>query len=101
MSDWKYQRIIVPVVSVELLRLKAANTTEYYDEAWVAMYNATDGEPKTSNLVGRFPDFNRSLGYRDTCYGKAAKHLNIHQSSLSRFYFTLTDTEFSESLKCV
>ena len=84
-----------------LLRRSAANTTEYYDEAWVAIYNATDGEPKTSNLAGRFSHFNRFFGDRETCNGKAAKHLNIHQSSLSRFAFTLTDTEFSENLKSV
>ena len=99
MSDLKNHCIIV--VSLDLLRRTAANTTEYFDEAWVAIYNATDGEPKTSNLVGKLPDFYRHLGYSETCNGKAAKHLNILGLYNSHFAFTLTDTEFSENLKCV
>ena len=100
MSDLKNHCIIV--VSLDLLRRTAANTTEYFDEAWVAIYNATDGEPKTSNLVGKLPDFYRYLGYSETCNGKAAINLNSqHHDWSSNFLFTLTDTEISENLRCV
>ena len=82
-------------------RITAAGALEYFDEAWVAIYNATDGEPKTSNLLGRFKNESYGSYYGETCDGKAAKHLNYDRGASSGFVFTLTNTEISENLKCV
>ena len=91
------------IVSVHL-HLDKTPVYMWYDEAWVAIYNATDGEPKTSNLLGRFK--NESYGdysdYTETCDGKAAINLNSqHHDWSSHFLFTLTDTEILENLRCV
>ena len=87
------------VVSVNLT---INNPPLYYDEAWVAIYNATDGEPKTSNLLGRFKNESYGSYYGETCDGKAAINLNSqHHDWSSHFLFTLTDTEILENLRCV
>ena len=88
-------------MNLSINKTTTAGTAEYYDEAWVAIYNATDGEPRTSNLLGRFKNKEYGARYEETCNGKAAKHLNKNKGTSSYFVFTLTNTEISENLKCV
>ena len=93
---------IVVSVKFHINRWTAAGTREYHKEAWVAIYNATDGEPKTSNLVGQYLDGIGYPGNKPICDGKAAKHVNRHHHpSAELFGFDLTDAELSEKLRTV
>ena len=84
-------------------RITAAGALEYFDEAWVAIYNATDGEPKTSNLLGQYFNLRPFLGYKEICDGKVAKLVNKYPltSAFRQFIFALTDTELLENLRSV
>ena len=84
-------------------RRTAAGALENFDEAWVAIYNATDGEPKTSNLLGQYFNLRPLLGYKKICDGKAAKLVNKYPLCLvfQYFIFELMDTELLENLRSV
>ena len=84
--------------------MRADGTVEYFEEAWVAKYNATDGETKTSNLVGKYLNLApQDYGYKEICDGKAAKLVNKYllTSFFEYFIFKLTDAELSVNLKSV
>ena len=73
-TRYQMNHYFVVLVNLSINKTTTAGTAEYYDEAWVAIYNATDGEPRTSNLLGRFKNKEYGARYEETCNGKAAKH---------------------------
>ena len=92
--------LVIPSFQTEKLYYNN-RLSQYYDEAWVTIYNATDGEPKNSNLVDQFVvrNYPSNLAYVRTCDGKGAKHVNKSRLHYAQWFsFELMDAEFLESV---